>query len=90
MISETQSFINIFNLMYKFELSSSLTRGIGPLEAEYIAKHAVYYFVEKEDEEEFDDLTEEELRIMNMHDKGYSRWYGEKYIDTILLGDDDE
>jgi hypothetical protein len=43
--------------------------------------------------DDFDELCEEELKMMSFYNKGYDRWYDEKLtniVSNMLLGDEDD
>lgn len=40
-------------------------------------------------DDELSDLTEEELRIMDVYTKGYRQWFESEYIDKVLLAEDE-
>jgi len=60
--------------------------------ANYCAAYANVGYYNDELEEELLELTEEELRIMEVYDKGYGNWYDQKLsnaVGDILLGEED-
>lgn len=57
---------------------------------EYADKHGkIVRWQQEDDELDESNVTDEELRIMNVYDKGYREWFETKFIDSILLDDDD-
>lgn len=59
--------------------------------ADYIIKYSGHDYTWSDGtalDDELMDMTEEEMRIMNVYDPGYKRWYGDK-LDDLILGEDD-
>lgn len=84
---------NLFSMIDKLDLSD----GEAYVE-DAIPNYAVRYghgvvWDEKQHQElddELSDLTEEELRIMNVYTPGYQRWFESEYIDKVLLAEDED
>ncbi|MCK5610574.1 hypothetical protein KAR91_52360 [Candidatus Pacearchaeota archaeon] len=55
---------------------------------DYVVKYSGHTMVWEDEEDDMMDITEEEMRIMNVHDRGYRQWYHDQ-LDDIILGDEE-
>jgi hypothetical protein len=80
---------NLFGFLSRLGLTEypSFSSEIMEYAVRYGGPNIVGYF---DEDVELDDLTEEELEVMADADPTYRNWYEDKYIHSILLGDDED